>query len=132
LERTRLSLYYLATYLPFAGFALLLVPDFATKLLLSNRTYDDVFPRLAGTLLLAIWVLIVQIIRHRVEALYPWTVVVRVGLSAVLLALFVYSGDPFFAVIFAIVFFGVLLTGATYLWERGRLSSGGEPAPNNS
>jgi drug/metabolite transporter (DMT)-like permease len=132
LERTRLSLYYLATYLPFAGFGLLLVPDFATKLLLSNLTYDDVFPLLAGVLLLAIWVLIVQIIRHRVEALYPWTVVVRIGLSAVLLALFIYSGDPFFAVIFAIVFFGVLLTGATYLWERGRLSSGGEPAPNNS
>jgi hypothetical protein len=132
LGRTRLSLYYLATYLPFAGFALLLVPDFATKLLLSNRTYDDVFPRLAGALLLVIWVLIVQIIRHRVDVLYPWTVVVRIGLSAVLLALFVYSGDPFFAVIFAIVFFGVLLTGATYLWERGRLSSGGGPAPNNS
>jgi hypothetical protein len=129
MERTRLSLYYLATYLPFAGFALLLVPDFATKLLLSNRTYDDVFPRLAGTLLLAIWVLIVQIIRHRVVALYPWTVVVRVGLSAVLLGLFFYSGDPFFAVIFAVVFFGVLLTGGTYLWERSRPSGATGPSP---
>ena len=129
MERTRLSLYYLATYLPFAGFALLLVPDFATKLLLSNRTYDDVFPRLAGVLLLAIWVLIVQIIRHRVEALYPWTVVVRIGLSAVLLGLFIYSGDPFFAVIFAVVFFGVLLTGGTYLWERSRLSGARGPSP---
>ena len=118
MERTRRSLYYLATYLPFAGFALLLVPGFATKLLLSNRTYDDVFPRLAGVLLLALWVLIVQIIRHRVEALYVWTVIVRIGLSLVLLALFVYSGDPFFAVIFAVVFVGVLLTGTTYLRER--------------
>ena len=51
MDRTRLSLFYLATYLPVAGLALLLVPDVAMKLLLSNRTYDDVFPRLAGALL---------------------------------------------------------------------------------
>jgi uncharacterized membrane protein YoaK (UPF0700 family) len=123
MERTRLSLYYLATYLPIAGFALLLVPGFATKLLLSNRDYDDVFPRLAGVLLLAIWVLIVQIIRHRVVALYPWTVVVRIGLCAVLAALFVYSGDPFFLVIFVVVAIGVVLTGVTYLRERAASSS---------
>jgi hypothetical protein len=35
---THLSLYYLATYLPLAGLALLLAPDLATSLLLSNRT----------------------------------------------------------------------------------------------
>lgn len=120
MERTRLSLYYLATYLPFAGLALLLVPSLATKLLLSNRTYDDVFPRLSGALLLVVWVLVVQIIRHRVEALYPWTVLVRIGLLAVLLALFVYSGDPFFGVIFVIVAIGAVLTGTTYLRERQR------------
>ena len=41
MNRTHLSLYYLAGYLLPAGILLLLVPDFATKLLLSNRTYDD-------------------------------------------------------------------------------------------
>lgn len=123
MERTRLSLYYLATYLPIAGLALLLVPDLATKLLLSNRAYDDAFPRLAGALLIAIWLLIVQIVRQRLEALYPWTVVVRVWLSAALLGLFVYSGDPFFAVILVIVAIGVVLTGASY-WTERRSSAG--------
>jgi hypothetical protein len=37
-NRTRLSLYYLAGYLLPAGLLLLLVPEFATKLLLSNHT----------------------------------------------------------------------------------------------
>src|SRR5207248_4668704 len=88
MQRTRLSLFYLATYLPIAGLLLLFVPDFATKLLLSNRTYDDVFTRLAGALLLALGILVIQIVRHRVEVLYPWTVVIRIGLCTVLAALY--------------------------------------------
>jgi hypothetical protein len=124
---TRLSLYYLATYLPIAGLALLFVPDFATKLLLSNRDYDDVFPRLSGALLLVIDVLIVQIIRHRIEVLYPWTLVVRIFLLVVLAALFIKSGDPFFGVIFAIVAVGVVLTGASYYgkWRQAPRTTAG-------
>ena len=41
MKLTRISLYYLATYLPLAGLALLFVPDIATKLLLSNRTVAE-------------------------------------------------------------------------------------------
>src|SRR5713101_7933816 len=115
MDRTRLSLFYLATYLPIAGLLLLLIPDVATKVQLSNRTYDDVFTRLAGALLLALGILIIQIVRHRVEVLYPWTVVVRIGLCLALLALYVRTSDPFFLVIFAVVFIGVVLTGGTYL-----------------
>jgi len=118
MNRTHLSLYYLATYLPIAGLALLLVPDFATKLLLSNRTYDDIFTRLAGALLLALGVLIIQIVRHRVEALYPTTVVVRLGLLVVLAVLFIRSADPFFLVIFVVVGIGVLLTGTGIYLDR--------------
>jgi uncharacterized protein YjeT (DUF2065 family) len=118
MNRTHLSLYYLATYLPIAGLALLLVPDFATKLLLSNRTYDDIFTRLAGALLLALGVLIIQIVRHRVEALYQTTVVVRLGLLVVLAVLFVRSADPFFLVIFVVVGIGVLLTGTSIYLDR--------------
>ena len=40
MRRTHLSLYYLAGYLVPAGLLLLFVPEWATKLLLSNRTYD--------------------------------------------------------------------------------------------
>ena len=117
MDRTRLSLFYLATYLPLAGLALLLVPDFATKLLLSNRTYDESFMRLAGALLLAIGVLVIQIVRYRIEVLYAWTLLIRIGLLIVLAVLYARSSDPFFLVIFVVVAIGVALTGWSYYQE---------------
>ena len=119
MNRTRLSLYYLAGYLTFAGLALLLVPTFALKLLLSNGDYGDVFPRVAGMLLLGLAILISQIIRHRVEVLYPTTLVVRVFFLVVFAYLYLTSSDPFFLVVFGIVALGVILTGYSYLTERG-------------
>ena len=118
MNRTRLSLYYLAGYLTLAGLALLLVPTFALQLLFSNGDYGDIFPRLAGMLLLGLAALITQIIRHQVEALYPTTLVVRLFFLVVLAALFVASSDPFFLVVFGIVALGVLFTGSAYLSER--------------
>ncbi|HKB28197.1 MAG TPA: hypothetical protein VKC59_04165 [Candidatus Limnocylindrales bacterium] len=118
MNRTHLSLYYLASYLPIAGLALLLAPDAATKLLLSNATYDDVFTRLAGVLLLALGALIIQIVRHRVEVLYTTTVVVRVGLLAVLAVLFARTADPFFLVLVGVVGLGVVLTGTGLYLDR--------------
>jgi hypothetical protein len=118
-NRTRLSLYYLAGYLTFAGLALLLVPSFALKLLLSNGDYGDVFPRVAGMLLVGLAIIISQIIRHRVEVLYPTTLVVRVFFLVVFAYLYLTSSDPFFLVVFGIVALGVILTGYSYLTERG-------------
>jgi thiol:disulfide interchange protein len=118
MNRTRLSLYYLASYLTVAGLALLLVPTFALNLLLSSGDYGEVFPRLAGMLLLGLAILIVQIIRHRIEVLYPTTLVVRLFFLVVLASLFAFSGDPFFLVVFGIVVIGVIFTGYTYLSER--------------
>ena len=119
MNRTRLSLYYLAGYLTFAGLALLLVPSFALKLLLSNGHYGETFPRLAGMLLLGLAILVTQIIRHRVEVLYPTTLVVRLFFLVVFAYLFLSSSDPFFLVVFGIVLLGVVLTGYSYLTERG-------------
>jgi thiol:disulfide interchange protein len=119
MNRTRLSLFYLAGYLTFAGLALLLVPTFALQLLLSNGDYGEVFPRLAGMLLLGLAILITQIIRHRVEVLYPTTLVVRLFFLMVLAALYLASSDPFFLVVFGIVVLGVIFTGYSYLSERG-------------
>jgi len=118
MNRTRLSLFYLAGYLTFAGLALLLVPSFALKLLLSNGDYGDVFPRLAGMLLLGLAILVTQIIRHRVEVLYPTTLVVRLFFLVVFAYLFLTSDDPFFLVVFGIVLLGVVLTGYSYLTEH--------------
>ncbi len=119
MNRTRLSLYYLAGYLTFAGLALLLVPTFALQLLLSNGDYGEVFPRVAGMLLLGLAILVTQIIRHRVEVLYPTTLVVRLFFLVVFAYLYLSSNDPFFLVVFGIVALGVVLTGYSYLTERG-------------
>jgi len=118
MRRTNLSLYYLAGYLIPAGLLLLFVPEWATKLLLSNRTYDYAPFHLAGVLLLVIGILIAQIIRHRLEMLYSTTLVARALISATLLWLFLSTGDPFFGVILVIVLIGVALTGAGYYPDR--------------
>jgi hypothetical protein len=117
-RRTNLSLYYLAGYLVPAGLLLLFVPEFATKLLLSNRTYDYAPFHLAGVLLLVIGILVIQIIRYRLEQLYATTLVARALISATLLWLFLNTGDPFFGVILVIVLIGVALTGASYYLDR--------------
>ena len=118
MRRTNLSLYYLAGYLVPAGLLLLFVPEFATKLLLSNQTYDYAPFRLAGVLLLVLGILIIQIIRHHLDQLYTTTLVARALISATLLWLFVTTGDPFFAVVLVIVLIGVALTGVSYYLDR--------------
>jgi hypothetical protein len=123
MHRTHLSLYYLVSYLTVAGLALLLAPGFALPLLLSNGDYGNVFPRLAGMLLLGLAILVGQIIRLRIEALYPTTLIVRLFFLVSFVFLFVISGDPFFLVIFGIVAVGVILTGASYLRDRQAAAS---------
>ena len=118
MRRTHLSLYYLVSYLTVAGLALFLVPGFALTLLLSNGEYGDVFPRLAGMLLLGLAALVAQIIRLRIEALYATTLGIRIFFLLGFVFLFAISRDPFFLVVFAIVAVGVALTGYSYLRDR--------------
>jgi uncharacterized protein YjeT (DUF2065 family) len=117
-KRTHLSLFYLAGYLLPAGTLLLLVPDVATKLLLSNRTYDDAPFRLAGVALIGLGILVVQMIRYRLEVLYPTTIVIRLLISATLLSVYFRTSDPFFLVVLAVVVIGIVLTGSSYLLDR--------------
>ncbi|MEO6350368.1 MAG: hypothetical protein ABIP53_06930 [Candidatus Limnocylindrales bacterium] len=119
MSRTRLSLYYVVAYLAVAGLSLLLVPNFALSLLLSNGSYGDVMPRFVGMTLIGLDILVFQIVRLEIKQLYPTTLVVRIFFLVVLAALFVLSGDPFFLVVFAIVGLGVALTGYSYMRERG-------------
>src|SRR6476620_5490260 len=99
MRRTHLSLYYLAGYVVPSGLLLLFAPSFATKLLLSNHVYEEPPLRLAGLVLLALGILIVQIVRHHVEVMYTTTLVVRSVLSFGLLYLLLSTGDPFFGVV---------------------------------
>jgi len=116
--RTRLSLYYLVSYLAVAGLALFLVPGFALPLLLSNGDYGDVFPRLAGMVLIGLAIMVGQIIRLRIEALYTTTLGIRIFFLFGFAFLFAISGDPFFMVVFGIVAVGVALTGYSYWRDR--------------
>src|SRR5260221_8104991 len=126
-RRTHLSLYYLAGYLLFAGIALVATGQFVMRLLLSSGEYGDALPRLLGVVLLALGVLIVQIIRHRLDVLYSTTLVVRGLILAVLLWLFAMTSDPFFLVLVAIVGFGVLLPGVSFLLDRRGPPARGTP-----
>lgn len=125
MRRTRLSLYYLAAYLLGAGIALIFAPSFALRLLFANGHYGDVMPRLLGVVLLALGVVIVQIIRHRLEILYPTTLLLRTFIVVVLAGLLIYSRDPLFISLLVVVGLGMVLTGASYLSDR-RTSA---PAP---
>jgi len=118
---TRLSLYYVVAYLAVAGLALLLMPNFALGLLLSNdaSAYGDVFPRFVGMTLIGLDILVFQIVRLRLEQLYSTTLAVRIFFIVVLAGLYLLSKDPFFLVVVAIIALGVVMTGYSYLRERG-------------
>lgn len=118
MQRTRLSLFYLITYLTFSGLALLLAPQLALKLLFSNGNYGDVMPRLVGMFVLTLGILAAQIVRLRVEGLYTTLLAVRGGILVVLLGLLLYSGDPLFLVLLAVVGLGVILTGTSVWLDR--------------
>jgi hypothetical protein len=119
-KRTRLSLYYLAAYLVGAGVALILAPSIALTLLFTSGHYGDVMPRLLGVVLLALGIVIVQIIRHSLEVLYPTTLIVRTLIVAVLAGLLIYTRDPLFISLLVVVGFGMILTGTSYLIDRRR------------
>ena len=120
MKRTHFSLYYLAGYLLPAGIALIIAPRFALRLLLSNGEYGDVIPRFLGVLVLGLGIIVVQIIRHRIEALYPTTLFVRAIFLASFVWLYFYGGDPLFLTLLVVVGFGFLLTFFSFMRDRKR------------
>lgn len=115
---TRLSFFYLVSYLTFGGLGLLFAPAFALQLLGSTGTYPPVLVRFMGSLLLALGIIVAQIVRYRVESLYRTTLAVRVVLVATLVALYGTSHDPLFLVLTGIVGLGMLLTATGLLADR--------------
>jgi uncharacterized protein YjeT (DUF2065 family) len=117
---TRLSLYYLATYLIITGLLWLVSPAQTMRLMLATGTYDDVFPRVAGLLLLGIGVLVVQIIRLKAEIIYGTTLLVRSIFLIGFLGFYLTTRDPLFLVVLGVVGLGVALTGTSYVLDRRR------------
>jgi len=122
MNRTRLSLYYLCSYLLFGGLILLFFPKEGLRLFLSTGDYGDVFPRVAGMLLTGLGMTIFGIIRARAEALYPATLIIRAFFLACIVAFYVMTQDPLFLVLLVIVGFGFVLTGLTYLTDKRKAS----------
>jgi hypothetical protein len=105
----RIALYYLVGYLVPTGLGLIFVPDLVFKLLFSNGSYGDVIPRLSGSLILALGIIAAEVLRKGID-LYVGLIAARVQLMGVLIALYVYTKDPFFVAVLAVVGIGVVLT----------------------
>ena len=118
MRRTNLSLIYVASYLLGAGIFLLIAPGLALQLLLSTGDYGPILPRLVGLLLLGLGILVVQIIRHRVSALYLTTLGVRAVFCIGFVVLYALSRDPLFLALLAVVGIGVLGTSVSYVLDR--------------
>lgn len=116
----RASLFYLVGYLVPTGIMLIAAPDLVFRLFFSTSdgAYGDVIPRMAGALVLALGIIVINIIVRRVDAMFPALIIARVMLVSVWLALFAYTHDPFFVVVAGVVGFGLLLTVAGIVRER--------------
>ena len=125
MKRTHRSLYYLASYLTLGGVALIVSPRFFVKLLFSNQEYTDVSLRFLGILLVSLAMIVIQIIRLKVEALYTTTLVVRIFISIGLIGLYSYSNDPLFLSLLVIVGLGIVMTVVSYVRDRKKPATGG-------
>jgi uncharacterized protein YjeT (DUF2065 family) len=123
MNRTRLSLYYLASYLWGGGIGLLIAPQLSATLLQSNANYPDVMLRTLGMFMIVLGIIVTQIIRHRIAILYSVTLITRVFICICFIAFFFIVRDPFFLVLLGIVGLGLLLTGTSYFVEKVKRSA---------
>jgi hypothetical protein len=117
-NKTRLSLFYLSSYLLLIGLGLLFAPLATLRILQSNANYDNVFPRVAGMLMSGLGLSIVGMIQARSTQLYPATLVIRVYFIACFIAFYAMTWDPLFLVLLGIVGLGLVLTLTAYLLDR--------------
>ncbi|MFA6312457.1 MAG: hypothetical protein WCV99_09305 [Sterolibacterium sp.] len=116
--KTRLGLYYLVTYLFVTGVGLLFAPQLSLGLLMSNGHYDNTFVQFTGTFMIGLGMLVAQMVRYRVEVLYPTTLFVRAFFIAVIVVLYRQTNDPAFLLVLGVVAFGVALTTTALLLDR--------------
>ncbi len=118
MNKTRLSLYYLATYLTVGGIGFMLLPQTMLTLFFSNGTYSHIMVRFNGVLLLSIGIFVIQLIRHQVSELYGTTLIVRTIILIALVALYFISRDPLMISLLVIVGLGFALTLTSYILDR--------------
>lgn len=123
MPKTRLSLYYTATYLLFGGFGLLLTPDLTMVLLLSNINYHTIIIRVVGMLFVGLGFLVVQFIRKDVSVMYPSTVLICGVYSVCLVTFYLMTLNPFFLTLLVIILIGIVLTSWSLLADRREKAS---------
>ncbi|MDH3279590.1 MAG: hypothetical protein OEQ18_00485 [Gammaproteobacteria bacterium] len=120
MNKTRYSLFYLATYLLILGFGLLLVPRTTLQMLQATGEYGDIFPRIAGMLMSGLGMTVIGIIRSQVAELYPATLFIRIYFLICIGVFYVRTGDPLFVVMAVIVSIGFVLTLGSFLADRSK------------
>ncbi|MEQ1945588.1 MAG: hypothetical protein ABL995_00260 [Bryobacteraceae bacterium] len=123
MKKTRLSLFYLAGYLIPTGLSLFFAPQWTLKALFASGEYTDVFPQFAGSLMVALGIIVLAVIRYGNPVFYRTTLIVRVWIWLSVLGIYLRSGERLLVVVLGVVGFGMLLTGSLYLSERNRLKS---------
>jgi len=118
MHRTRLSLFYLGSYLVLIGLGLLLVPHATLKILQSNRDYDDVITRVAGMLMSGLGLSVFGMVRAHSYQQYPATLFMRVYFIACFVVFYLMTRNPMFVVLTAVVGLGLVLTLTSYLLDR--------------
>ena len=121
MEKTRFSLFYLASYLIIGGVGFLFAPKIVLQLFMSNGDYHDLILRMAGVLLIVIGAIIVQIIRLRISELYVTTLIVRVFILVSFVSLYFIYNDPMMLVLTFIVGIGFLFTLYSYNSDKRAL-----------
>jgi hypothetical protein len=117
-NRTRLSLFYPATYLTMSGLGMTFTPQLALDLFFATGRYELVFVRMCGLFVLGLAAIVIQTIRHRLAALYPTIIGVRVVFCAGYIALYIDTGDRFFLGVLAMVGAGLVASSICYALDR--------------
>ena len=126
MNKTRLSLLYLGSYLVLIGLGLLFAPDSTLRLLQSNAEYGEVFPRVAGMLMSGLGFSVFGIIRAGVPELYPPTIFIRIYFLICLGFFYWMTADPLFLVLIVIVGIGLVLTLSFHFLDRGMKADGSQ------
>jgi hypothetical protein len=75
-------------------------------------------PRLVGLLTMGLGILVVQVIRLGLAAIYPTIIGVRVFFVATYVGLYAMCGDPFFITLSVMVGLGVVLSALAFIKDR--------------
>lgn len=118
LDRTRLSLFYVASYLITSGLGMTFTPQLTLDMMFSTGHYESTFVTMCGLFILGLAAFVIQVIRHRLAVLYPTIIAVRVGFCAGYVVLYEHTRDPFFLAVLGIVGAGLLLSSVCFALDR--------------